>query len=120
MRRALLTIGAICAALAGVGYVAFVWGAIWNIVTVASGLFWFASLASSAIAVVLALTLLFRPTRPWLYPLCFSGATFLFGIVAASEPLVALSWAGLGLITFVVALVGTYLARYVSSKLQRT
>ena len=120
MRNALLTLGAICAALAGLGYVAFLWGAIWNIVTVASGLFWLVSLAGGAIATVLALTLLFRPAQPWLFPLCFSGATFLFSVVAITEPLVALSWVGLGLVTFAVALGGTYLARYVSSKLQRT
>lgn len=120
MRNTLLTIGSVCAALAGVGYVAFVWGAIWNIVTVLSGVLWLAALAGGAVAVVLALTLLFRPNQPWLFPLCFSAATFLFSIVASSEPLVALSWAGFGLATFIVALGGTYLARYVSAKLQRT
>lgn len=120
MKKALQIVGALAAALAGVVYTAFVWSALWNIVSVTSGAMWIASLAAGAIAAVLALTLLFRPAQWWLFPLCFSGATFLFSIVTMSEVRVALLWLALGSVTFGVALGGNYLARLIPSKPPRS
>lgn len=111
MRNAAIVFGAIFAVLAGVAYFSFFWAAIWNIVGVMSGVLWLGGLAASAIAIVLALTILFRPSQAWLYPLCFSAATLSFSLVALSEPLVALMWIGLGLATFALTLSGTYIAR---------
>jgi hypothetical protein len=116
MRVAYLVAGTLCAAASGVGYLGFLWGAAWA----GFGLMRSVSLAAGAIAIIVALTLLFRPGRAWLFPLCFSGPILLVSIVALTEPRTALAWVVLGVITFAVALCGTYLARYVSKTIQRT
>jgi hypothetical protein len=116
MRVAYLIVGSLCAAAAGVGYLGFLWGAAWA----GFGLERTAALAAGTVAVIVALSLLFRPGRAWLFPLCFAGPIFLVSIVALTEPHVAFAWVVLGSVTFAVGLCGTYLARYVSKKVQRT
>src|SRR5262245_31639844 len=109
MRNARLVIGSICAVCAGIAYVGFLWGTIWESFDFVQTM----SLAAGAIGVIVALTLFFRPEPPWLFPLCFAAPTFLITIAAVG-------WVVLGVATFAVAFLGTYVARYVSSKLRRT
>ena len=59
MRVAYLVAGCLCAAAAGIGYLGFLWGAAWA----GFGFIRIGSLAAGAIAVIVALTLLFVPAE---------------------------------------------------------
>ena len=107
--------GAALAFIAGIFYFFFLFVMGWE-----TGWGWVIIAVIFAAGVVVALTMIFPPKSPWLYPGMFSLITFLVGALALvsgdQPPAVVGTWFGIGVATVAVGFCSGYLAHVVSRR----
>ena len=72
---------------------------------------WLLLAVVATVCVIMLLSLLLRPSHPWLYPVAFVAPTLLFALAAMGELIASLFWLALGAATLGIAYASGWLAR---------
>ena len=72
---------------------------------------WLLLAVVATVCVIMLLTIVLRPSNPWLYPVAFAAPTLLFALAAMGELIASLFWLALGAATIGMAYLSGWLAR---------
>ena len=72
---------------------------------------WLLLAVVATVCVIVLLTIVLRPSHPWLYPVAFAAPTLLFALAAMGELITALFWLALSAATCGIGYVAGCLAR---------
>lgn len=122
LRQGLIdTAGAAVALVLGVPYFLASFARAWDLrLELAYIATWLGFSVVSTAGVTMALTILLKPSNPWLYPVAFSLATLLFALSAMGQPIAAGFWLAVSAATIGIGYASGRLAQRIVRYARRT